>query len=574
MEHINEKILEKSFLDYYDKIVKRKKYKMDTVPYNLIKTYFLYMNHMPFEKVADNYRKKYILNENKLESVHKQSERAGLRVVYDYILSDAWQKMKNIYVLLEIHSKLYSKVANPEFGGKFRNANAYISNSDIKTCDYTMISKQIAELYNVYDQLLKDAEELNMNKNEKLLFSYIERSIKLKCKLVEIHPFADGNGRSCRALLNILFRSIGLPPIYIKFSEKDEYIEAMDKAIRNKDFTLINQFYYYKICDSIYDLDILERKINGITLRELSRKTNEKNSTISKLNISFKNNLKVNNIDAAIDILHASNEVNNLISKLFNGRITREDLDKVNSSLLLTLIELYADENNENILENGLKKKDFNQNSSLDLFLEEIKDYALLSRDNENKLIKNYKATYNKSIRNLLVNSFQKIIYMTCKKHCDNEHDILNYIQEANMVLIDSIDKYDINSTYRLATFALFNIRNKLDKLDINKCNDIADDISKGEVIIFGANETPEEKIIREVTTQNAYALLQNILSQDELKVALKMFGFDNGGISETTTSIATSLNKDEQEILKLETKVLQKLKSDRTKKMAKNLGK
>ena len=44
------------------------------------------------------------------------------------------------------------------------------------------------------------------------------------------------------------------------FSIKEaEYIEAMDKAVRLKDTASIKKFYYYKICDSIVELDIKER---------------------------------------------------------------------------------------------------------------------------------------------------------------------------------------------------------------------------------------------------------------------------------------------------------------------------
>ena len=261
MDLNSKEFLEVSFLDYYSKISKKNLKNNDNTPINLIKTYFLYMDHMPFDKIADNYRRKYVLNENKLESVHNHSEREGLRMVFDYVLSDEWKNFSNIYVILNIHSKLYSKVPHPEFGGKFRTANACIAESDIKTSDFADISKNIAALYPVYDQLLKDAQRLLVDKknNEDLLLPYIDRAIELKCKLVEIHPFPDGNGRTCRALLNILFRSIGLPPIYVKNSEKDEYIDAMDAAIRNKDLSKIKSFYYYKICDSIYDLDVSER---------------------------------------------------------------------------------------------------------------------------------------------------------------------------------------------------------------------------------------------------------------------------------------------------------------------------
>ena len=92
-----------------------------------------------------------------------------------------------------------------------------------------------------------------------LLMDYIDRAIEIKCKLIEIHPFEDGNGRTFRALVNLLFRKINLPPIYVRKLEKREYIEAMDRAIRLKDTSSIKKFYYYKICDSIIELDIKER---------------------------------------------------------------------------------------------------------------------------------------------------------------------------------------------------------------------------------------------------------------------------------------------------------------------------
>ena len=96
------------------------------------------------------------------------------------------------------------------------------------------------------------------------MLRYIDDCIKLKCALVKIHPFGDGNGRSARALLNLYFKLANIPPVYVKRSEKEEYQEAMGKAIcdeeYNPDFTSINRFYYYKLCDSIVELDIDQKK--------------------------------------------------------------------------------------------------------------------------------------------------------------------------------------------------------------------------------------------------------------------------------------------------------------------------
>lgn len=52
---------------------------------------------------------------------------------------------------------------------------------------------------------------------------------------------------------------VGLPPIYILERERGEYHKAMNEANNDGDFTDIKNFYRYKICDSIIELDINER---------------------------------------------------------------------------------------------------------------------------------------------------------------------------------------------------------------------------------------------------------------------------------------------------------------------------
>lgn len=97
---------------------------------------------------------------------------------------------------------------------------------------------------------------------------FVRECIKLKCKLIEIHPFADGNGRTTRCFINKLFEMAGIPPVYISKKEKQEYGFAMNEVLRyrpageiNDDskYDLITNFYLYKICDSIIELDINQR---------------------------------------------------------------------------------------------------------------------------------------------------------------------------------------------------------------------------------------------------------------------------------------------------------------------------
>ena len=556
MDLNRQEFLEVSFLDYYSKIYKKNLRNNDNTPINLIKTYFLYMDHMPFDKIADNYRRKYILNENRLESVHNHFEREGLRVVYDYVLSDEWKNFSNIYVILNIHSKLYSKVPHPEYGGKFRTANAFIAESDIKTSDFTEISNHIAMLYPTYDQLLKDAKELNENKNqEDLLISYINRAIELKCRLVEIHPFPDGNGRSCRALLNILLRSIGLPPIYIKNSEKEEYINAMDSAIRDKDFSNIKRFYYYKICDSIYDLDVSERKTKGVSLGETSKRHKEKISTLNKLNNVF-NKINIEfTIEDAIKFLENDTKLNKSLEKVFDDKLFRSDLRKVNSSLLYTIINLYADKYNYTILDDSNKFLDSHISSALSIYYNEIQDYDLLSNNKELKLIEKYKTTKNKNLKTIIVNSYQKLIISICNIYAQNQEQLEEYIQDANLILLSSIESFDINSPFSFRTYISYEIRKYFDKMTITRIDNLVTNISN-----------KKELDVSDVVAQNALSLIHGVLSDEEYSVALRMFGFLSDNLPLSNEHIANQLNKKVQEVEEIKKKVLTKISSDSVK--------
>lgn len=240
--------------------------KDDLIPQIIIGAYYTYVDRMNINEIFSGFKRKYIYNENQTEEVHEEKERKGLSRTYDYIQNYTDYNAVSIYSLLLLHQQLYSLVEHPEFGGSFRTSPAHLSGAPINLTSPDNISKEIQGLYTDSIMLAKKGLAISQSPKPEDILMYIDECIKLNCKIIKIHPFGDGNGRSARALLNLYFKMAGIPPVYVKASERDEYQEAMAKAIcdeeYNPDFSSINRFYYYKLCDSIVILDIENTKEN------------------------------------------------------------------------------------------------------------------------------------------------------------------------------------------------------------------------------------------------------------------------------------------------------------------------
>ena len=251
------------FLNYIERGQDGKLYSSDDyLPQNLIRIYYSNITEPRFNSMWDSFKQEYIFNESELEDAHSQIEKEGLGIVYDYINSITMKNL-TIYQICNLNQLLFSKAPHPEYGGRFRNEDRFLPNSGIELCDWRMIPSEIQKLYPTVNELIARGNELRLNRNPDGILDYINDCLKVKAKIIEIHPFGDGNGRTARAFLNILFKLANIPPVYVKTNEKKEYGKAMNKAIVENNFSDLEQFYYYKICDSIIELDILKRIANN-----------------------------------------------------------------------------------------------------------------------------------------------------------------------------------------------------------------------------------------------------------------------------------------------------------------------
>ena len=257
-------IIQEMFMGYKQRKQRRQLYSDDnTIPTTLISMYYELGDRCNFETLKNSFVSRYIKNESKLEGVHSPAEIEGLREMYEYIHSSDIDYMFNVFTLKELHEKLYSKTEYPYFGGNFRRSDAYIKGFPSDLVSYPYIFRELDKLDPEVLYLKEIAPFVKDSQDAEFLLEYLDRCVVLGCELIRIHPFGDGNGRSVRGFINKLLEDAGLPPVYITVPEKEEYHEAMGKAIGEGDYSVIKNFYRYKICDSIVELDINRRIRNA-----------------------------------------------------------------------------------------------------------------------------------------------------------------------------------------------------------------------------------------------------------------------------------------------------------------------
>jgi len=81
-------------------------------------------------------------------------------------------------------------------------------------------------------------------------------------KLVTIHPFVDGNGRTARLIMNLILIQSGYPPVFIRPENRLEYINNIEKAESTGNMESYYHFMYEQLEHSldIY-LDTIQKSI-------------------------------------------------------------------------------------------------------------------------------------------------------------------------------------------------------------------------------------------------------------------------------------------------------------------------
>lgn len=72
-------------------------------------------------------------------------------------------------------------------------------------------------------------------------------SFEAHYRLVAIHPFADGNGRTARLLMNLLLLRGGYPPVAVQPVQRAEYLDTLEHASLTDDLAPFQTFMHERL---------------------------------------------------------------------------------------------------------------------------------------------------------------------------------------------------------------------------------------------------------------------------------------------------------------------------------------
>ena len=149
-------------------------------------------------------------------------EAVGHANAYDFMLEAARNTpfAFSEYMILQLHRLFYQGI-EPDKAGVYRDIQVFISGTEYvppKPEDVPALMKTFcAALTEKWDSL-----------HPIRLAAFAHR------KLVDIHPFTDGNGRTARLLMNLILINRGHPVVSIPPVLRLEYINALKAAQRDK----------------------------------------------------------------------------------------------------------------------------------------------------------------------------------------------------------------------------------------------------------------------------------------------------------------------------------------------------
>ena len=115
--------------------------------------------------------------------------------------------------------------------GEFRLCNVSAGIGGRSYLAYNKVPRAVDDFCSWLNEEIANADRANIAACYRLSF-------EAHFRLVTIHPWVDGNGRTTRLVMNMIQRQLGLVPSIVRKDDKGEYIQSLVDSRENDDSTI------------------------------------------------------------------------------------------------------------------------------------------------------------------------------------------------------------------------------------------------------------------------------------------------------------------------------------------------
>ena len=115
--------------------------------------------------------------------------------------------------------------------GEFRLCNVSAGIGGRSYLAYNKVPRAVDDFCSWLNEEIANADRANIAACYRLSF-------EAHFRLVTVHPWVDGNGRTTRLVMNMIQRQLGLVPSIVRKEDKGEYIQSLVDSRENDDSTI------------------------------------------------------------------------------------------------------------------------------------------------------------------------------------------------------------------------------------------------------------------------------------------------------------------------------------------------
>lgn len=150
----------------------------------------------------------------------------ALEFLYELVQQNSQPTLSEL-LIRQLHQLVMNKT-DEEYAGKYRTSNVLIGGADHTPPDVLQVPGEMRRLMGWFT---KERKHLHP----------VELAAFLHHKLVYIHPFFDGNGRTARLVMNIVLMRAGYPLVVILKNDRKKYYRVLEAADKGN-YTLLMKF--------------------------------------------------------------------------------------------------------------------------------------------------------------------------------------------------------------------------------------------------------------------------------------------------------------------------------------------